>query len=521
WLAGAGNEGLMFYGSTTSSLYQAGNLYQLEVGLGSVIAQDVVAGTATTNDQAFLENIYFEHDEPYVHTSDHSWMPPLDDFWVWDYWWDSGASKNFTLNLPDVDINDATGIVTTSLKGWYKENGLLSNNHVRVSCNGVLVSDIYFTGWDRAIIQSPVTNLVSGNNTISIEQLWHTNSVIFLESFDVSYSRQFTALNDALIFDGGAYSNITVSGFSTNQVMLFDITDENSPVQLSGSSIGMDSNGLFAISFIPQASAKTYLATIAPFEVASMNGFDRVDLLSTTNSADYIVITVSDFLAAAQPLIDQREAQGLKTMLLDVDQVYDIFSDGFVTPDAIKDLLIYAYSNWVVAPRYVVIAGTGSFDFRDKNQDDPASSCLIPPLMYYIPIDDSAGWVGVDAPFGDVEGDAVPEIIVGRLSVKDTTELSDVVAKIIAYEELDSYDWKSRVLLLADDKTESTDKFQEKSDILATLIPSNRPTDKVYLVDAGDAGRVQNEVIDFLNAGTGFLTYMGHGNRDKVAAEDL
>lgn len=57
-------------------------------------------------------------------------------------------------------------------------------------------------------------------------------------------------------------------------------------------------------------------------------------------------------------------------MLLDIEQVYDAFSDGFVTPYAIKDFLSYAYHNWSISPRYVVLAGAGNLDVLDKQKND-------------------------------------------------------------------------------------------------------------------------------------------------------
>lgn len=144
--------------------------------------------------------------------------PPLYDFWVWDYWWNSGKLNSFELNL--IDVDSGAGIVTSHLLGYNKLDGVSSNHHVRVYCNEELVSDLYFTGWDQIEINSSVTNLINGVNTIAIEQVLDTGniSVFVLQSFDISYSRKIISHNDALSFAGGTYSNITVDGFSTNKI---------------------------------------------------------------------------------------------------------------------------------------------------------------------------------------------------------------------------------------------------------------------------------------------------------------
>ena len=41
-----------------------------------------------------------------------------------------------------------------------------------------------------------------------------------------------------------------------------------------------------------------------------------------------------------------RQSQGLRVKVVDVQDIYDEFSYGMVTPQAIKDFLTYAYENW-------------------------------------------------------------------------------------------------------------------------------------------------------------------------------
>ena len=63
------------------------------------------------------------------------------------------------------------------------------------------------------------------------------------------------------------------------------------------------------------------LVATVPLEVSKMHGVGEVDLLSVTNEAKYILLTTHDFLAAVEPLIDRRKAQGLKTMFR-LSQIY-------------------------------------------------------------------------------------------------------------------------------------------------------------------------------------------------------
>ena len=89
------------------------------------------------------------------------------------------------------------------------------------------------------------------------------------------------------------------------------------------------------------------------------------DLAETANGADYILITHKDIgwdgSGSAYPWLDDlaalRQAQGLRVKLVNVQDIYDEFSYGLVTPQAIKDFLTYAYENWAVAGTPICAAG--------------------------------------------------------------------------------------------------------------------------------------------------------------------
>ena len=42
------------------------------------------------------------------------------------------------------------------------------------------------------------------------------------------------------------------------------------------------------------------------------------------------------------------------------------FNYGIYNPKAIRDFLSYAYNNWKKSPRYVVLAGNGTYDYKNN-----------------------------------------------------------------------------------------------------------------------------------------------------------
>lgn len=82
------------------------------------------------------------------------------------------------------------------------------------------------------------------------------------------------------------------------------------------------------------------------------------------NRADYIIITHEYLYDSALSLANHRAAQGLKTAVIKVNDIYDEFSHGIFTPRAIKDFLAYTYNYWSLRPRYVVLFGDANYDYK-------------------------------------------------------------------------------------------------------------------------------------------------------------
>jgi hypothetical protein len=69
------------------------------------------------------------------------------------------------------------------------------------------------------------------------------------------------------------------------------------------------------------------------------------------NAADLLIITHKSFLSLASlgTLVAQRQAQGFTVKVVDVEDLYDEFSYGAHTPQAITDFLARARTNWARA----------------------------------------------------------------------------------------------------------------------------------------------------------------------------
>jgi hypothetical protein len=349
----------------------------------------------------------------------------------------------------------------------------------------------------------------------------------YLDWYEVHYARFLNAQNDELSFhtkDTSAIAEYSVNGFSSNQILVFDVTRFDSVLLLTN--VRTDANRCMFRTELLEGTAKQ-------FYVVGENGFrtpsplTRVpnqNLHGDTTEVDYIIVTHSDFFSAAQRLKTHRERPGadrLRTRVVEVDQVYNEFGGGLSSPMAIRNYLKYVYTNQTVPPKYVLLFGDGDFDYKRIITSGPN---WIPPfetpesfdLIYSYATDDE---------FAYVNSSQRVQMSVGRLCVRSLSEAAAIVEKIIEYETNPVRDpWKVRVTLVADDglTSEGNDGVihTEDSELLSRLVPSLFELKKIYLYQYPttytSTGRrkpgVNRDIISQINEGTLVLNFTGHGN---------
>src|SRR6185503_3864347 len=181
-----------------------------------------------------------------------------------------------------------------------------------------------------------------------------------------TYQHTDRADDNALLVRASAGQAVSLSGFTTGQVRVLDVTNPDAVTELAEKVTSQDG---------------TFTATAAALDLGErllyFFGSDRTsgpesiganlasNLKSASNKADLVVITEKTFAASLLPLVELRRSQGLAVALVDIEDVYDEFSFGAKSPQAIKDLLAYARTNWTKAPRFVLLVGDTTFDPRD------------------------------------------------------------------------------------------------------------------------------------------------------------
>jgi Peptidase family C25 len=250
------------------------------------------------------------------------------------------------------------------------------------------------------------------------------------------------------------------------------------------------------------------VAADAVTKVVNAEAVNPSNLQARNNAADYIVIAPSELASAAKPLADYRTSQGLKTMVINVDDIMNEFNFGLSSPDAIRKFLSYAYSNWKKAPQYVVLAGEGTWDYRNNlgfgwNLVPPA---LVPSLY---------GLATSDNSLADINGDHLPEMAIGRLPALTPRELQNAITNIKNFEKTKG----NRIILLADNPDDAGD-FTAESEGLAALFPYNYIREKVYLSEVS-ANTARTMLFNDLGLGAAFFNYIGHASPYQLSGQGV
>ena len=512
-------KGLFFYGEALSSLYSRDNVYRLERGTGLLMSLAGAGAPSGTAPASFAAALHAEQD---VLPATVLPLDPESDYWFWDGLLagdPTNGAKSFTLDAPGaVTAGGAigTGTLTVHLQGA-SASGLPAEHHPAVSLNGTALGEAHFEGISpfAATFSFAPSLLTPTGNQVQVTGLLDAGipySLFYIDSFDLSYPRSFRAASGALAFTGAA-GPVQVAGFGDPAVRLLDLSIPARPRWLSGAAVSADPQGGFALAFqSPIPTAYLASASAGLKTPVALTPFRTPRLRVTTNHADLVVLAGAGLHDAAQRLADYRASQGLDSMVVDLDEVTDEFAFGLPDPHAIPAFLAYTRSAWRTAPRYLVLAGAGTVDYRDLLG---FGGNPLPPL--FISTDD--GIFPSDGRLGDlVADDGLPELAVGRIPAHTAAELNAYVDKIIAYETGPDGGWVGSAIALADAPDRGANFVTGSEQVAGYLSGYN--VDRIYL-GSTTIEDARSRLLHDLAAGASIVDYNGHGGLDRLASGGL
>ncbi len=337
---------------------------------------------------------------------------------------------------------------------------------------------------------------------------------------------------------------VRLAGVKSAEYRLFDVTDSHdvSEIDLSDGvtkqpndslAVGVRQSGLVPRQFMLVANDRW----LTPKRVEKKNSSD---LRGRSVGTDYVIVTHSDFKEAADKLADWRERSGLRSQVVDVQDIYDEFSWGLFDPTAIRNFVAYARLFWrggssLNGPEWLLLFGDGQYDYRNITRfagvtDNPHPDNWVPPYEdRMISTDD---WYAATVP-----NNLIPTIPVGRIPSRTEEEAMTMVDKIIAYEQVPERGaWQHRAIFLCDDEHNADtgsiheEYFVSDCEQLAEGGRTNQflrddiLTEKVYTIEYPLNSQrhkpgARAALLRAWSEGAILVNYVGHGNLVQFAHE--
>jgi hypothetical protein len=413
----------------------------------------------------------------------------------------SGSQTRQDLNVNNIDNStSAQASLEIALQG------LTAQAHqVRVSLNGTEVGVVSFADLEHPVARFsiPHSSLVAGNNAIMLVSQSGEADISLVDYVRLTYLHTYRAETDALVFTSQRTTPLTVDGFTSPQIRVFDVTDTeavapvNTKVSKQGSSYSVKVAGGNGTTRTLLAVAESQIQHPAEIKANEPSAWAR-----NSNRADFLILTHRDFREAVKPLADLRRSQGMEVAVVDVEDIYDEFSYGAKSPQAVKDFLSWAKGHWQLAPRYALLVGDSSLDPRNYlgfgNQD------FVPTKLVDATVLETAS----DDALADSDGDGLADMALGRLPVKTAEQAQKVIGKIVNYAP----GQPAYSALLVSDRKEGYD-FEASNNQVRALLPQDLSITMVNRRE-NSAEQVRSEVIGGINAGPLLVNYAGHGSSD-------
>jgi hypothetical protein len=441
------NDAIIFYGQANQTMFTNQNIYWLTVDDKPGLRMQMKDGQPTNSGTRlrkyrkaghFEDNKLYKHEMPFRQGQDH---------WVWDEI-KPGEAKEFKFNLSHLDTSGLNAAFRVLL--YAREN----RQYVfRFFLNGHEIAD---TTWDHGgnfFIRKvfPQSFLAEGENVLAI-QSFGTDGAVDFDWFEIEYWKMLTASKGKIDFAPPQNKDFEfeIDGFVSNQIDVYEIRDTVTVDRLLNMRTIPTGTG-YALNFRSASDSTTSFVCLesnqylSPSYIAS----DEPSNLQTLNKqSDCIIITHDSFYNNILGLAKLHRGEGLSVEVVKVQDIYDEFNYGIFHPQALRDFLQYAYYFWK-SPAYVLLVGDATYDYKDYlglNLPGHVPTHLFE--NYYASYQTSN-----DSWFVCVSGkDVLPDMMIGRLPVRNAAELDNILHKIFDYnQDYLPASWKRTVLMVADD----------------------------------------------------------------------
>jgi hypothetical protein len=136
----------------------------------------------------------------------------------------------------------------------------------------------------------------------------------------------------------------------------------------------------------------------------------------------------------------------------------------------------------------------------------------------YARTDNIVSFAPVDAKYADVDDDNIPDLAIGRLPVRTTEELANVIAQTINYDNKTYH----RTAVFGSDATDQRYQysFADDIDMLVDKYLASWQVERAHIDELGLEGARQR-IIDTINQGVAIAGYIGHSGPTEWSFQGL
>jgi uncharacterized repeat protein (TIGR01451 family) len=389
---------------------------------------------------------------------------------------------------------------------------------VSVFFNGASIGEMDFANLANVTQNFPIDRslLQDGVNTVTLTALQGDNDVSVVQSIALHYPHTYDADANWLKATAPAGRLLHVSGFTSQQVQVFDITNPRAVEQLNGT-LTQDTASYGITLGIPASGQERTLLVFSSDQISpplALAFHKPAALAARSAGSEMIIITHPDFQSALTPLVKLHESGGQSVQVVTIDEIFDAFNYGERSPLAMRAFLQNAESVWTHKPQYLLLVGDASLDPRNYlgfGDFDFVPTRIIETAAFKTASDD---W------FSDFNQSGYETIATGRIPVRTASDAALVVNKIVNYEEgLAGGGAGSQQALLVADQNLGADFTTATKFAAADLPASLQPTE--IFADGQDPAVVSQQILAALNNGPLLVNYSGHGAEEQWSFEDL
>ncbi len=485
------------------------------------------------------------------------------DNWAWDT--AIFNQKTITFDIPNAVTDSAAFYMVEVRSNHHQGNSSSIENIVTVWLNnGLAMGDTVTSSWlisydgrqdslrNRVAAWSP--QQVDGVNSVTIRRDSPDDPSppsVILDSADMMAWQELTHVSGQFVFTHwgsqvgapGEPVDLRLSFRAGWSPTIWDVSDPHAPVVLAGDAVGNPATAV-TLGLLRQPDTDVHLLALGesdPYAPAYIVRRTPGELRGLDPSVEYVLLYPTELASYATQLATHRSA-GLQVAAVNVADVYNAFGGGVKDPLALRNFLKWLWLKGAGQLRYVCLLGDASRDYRHyRNQfEDPIPTVVrthFPGLLttyanYPYATDDHlvSFDTAVSSPWLDL-----PDLAVGRLTVRDATEAQRRVDAVIAYDaDTPTGTWRNSVVIAADDFCQPSSSLcaetwhmHQAEYLIDDLIPPTIDAVKLYLADYDyDPGGTfkplaRQEAKRLWNEGLTIFHYIGHGSDNTLADEQI